>query len=356
MRRFAVVVPIGALAAWIAAAQPLLGQTAPQPRGTCVEPTLADLPRKADGSPGHIEKLSIVYLPFAIASSAAYRAEAPNNTDDDVYSLASIDPAHWREMPLSPGGSSGIGARTYIRDTPEQTDIIIAYRGTQSWVDVKGWVANFSWATRWVNSNDQYDAASDYFQQVRQHSLDNSPGKSVSFYVTGHSLGGGLAQHVARKFNCVMAVVFDSSPVTNEYTRPVRRADAPIVHIWEEGDIVGTTAAVLKYVLGDYNTKTYQGYGIRLITKGEATHPMDKFAISMARNGICCKQRNKWTYLKDKVDRTDCEAADDNMGQALAKSLYCDHYMQQSSLKIKYPNGDDVCDFDHRPTDYDCLH
>src|SRR5262249_23814172 len=64
---------------------------------------------------------------------------------------------------------------------------------------------------------DHYNDARRAFEQIRADALKQANGRPVTFVLTGHSLGGGLAMHIAFGFPCVSAVVFNASPVVNRH-------------------------------------------------------------------------------------------------------------------------------------------
>jgi hypothetical protein len=95
-------------------------------------------------------------------------------------------------------------------------DVVIAFRGTSNRPD---WLyGNLWWFTRFFLSDDQYARSTRHVQAVLAH-LDEQArldGKRRPRVVaTGHSLGGGLAQHSLYNFTEIrQAVVFAPSAVT----------------------------------------------------------------------------------------------------------------------------------------------
>jgi pimeloyl-ACP methyl ester carboxylesterase len=91
--------------------------------------------------------------------------------------------------------------------------VVVAFRGTWGFKD---WLyGNLHWFTRFLPMEDQYSRARQSAQRVFNHFPEESE-KATRFYTTGHSLGGGLAQHVLYSYpnKVTQALAFDPTPVT----------------------------------------------------------------------------------------------------------------------------------------------
>jgi Lipase (class 3) len=149
--------------------------------------------------------------------------------------------------------------------------IAVAFRGTE-FESSGDWRANFRWFLRFIPGfRDQYMVVSEkvgeeVLQKVkRERDAGSTKYSDVRIVSTGHSLGGGLAQHLAYSFPAiktsddklmprVSAVYgFDPSPVTGWFSVPseLRHANAQGLHIdrvFEHGEILAYIRLLLRYV------------------------------------------------------------------------------------------------------------
>lgn len=215
---------------------------------------------------------------------------------------------------------NGLSFDVYTKNQGGDLHVLVAYRGTDSWINPDG-IANFSWFTQWINPWDQYRDARNEFSKVIDYAVNKANGRRIAFVATGHSLGGGLAQHVAHVHFCVSAIVFNSSPVTNEvlfgnHTPPV------VIRVYEDNDLTNSVVRLLPR--GD-NAKTRALY----IMNGSATaanqHNMEALAAAMLRTPLNCVA--KWP---------DCVLKRPDVQEAVL--LYCERYRNRRKMPT-----DDVC-------------
>lgn len=88
---------------------------------------------------------------------------------------------------------------------------VISFRGTEG---LLGWHANLHWLMRYLPVNTQYEKVRNSSYKLVEW-LNKKNQAEFTIYATGHSLGGGLAQHALYSHKSIKnAVVFNSSPVT----------------------------------------------------------------------------------------------------------------------------------------------
>jgi pimeloyl-ACP methyl ester carboxylesterase len=191
----------------------VLGVNEPRIRSSHFRMLLADLPAASNR-----------FAAEAAMSALAYAEDAdcgnePKLTGDDRAKLeAALHARGWqenRQLQWSPPCEDGTGMffRVWTSTKAGSREVVVAFRGTWGFKD---WLyGNFHWFTRFLPIDDQYDQAREAMQRVFEHFRDQ-PGMSTRFFTTGHSLGGGLAQHALYTYplKVMQAVAFDPTPVT----------------------------------------------------------------------------------------------------------------------------------------------
>lgn len=189
------------------------------------------------------ELASARFLPYALMSAYCYRdneacghkgkpAVSDERANELLWKLARTtdEETPWRNR--TEGASSRLDGDVFMqceddiglmyyawdREVGNQTFVAVAFRGTSGqWTDWSR--GNLWWVTRTLPMDNQYERAREHMDRLIKHyehaALANGQQKP-RFVVTGHSLGGGLAQHILYAFpeRVEQAIVFDSSPVT----------------------------------------------------------------------------------------------------------------------------------------------
>lgn len=170
---------------------------------------------------------------MALFSKVAYRNDLPAATrigsgcaEANGFGM----PARWARLALhaidgqqravdSCYDAHGLFYETYIHHATPASDpdtLVIAFRGTENFSgtpeQLRDWSSNLSAAVG--TDPTQYRYARDAMLPLLEAIHQRFPRAKI--YVTGHSLGGGLAQQTAYTSQLVEAAfVFDSTPVTN---------------------------------------------------------------------------------------------------------------------------------------------
>ncbi len=228
------------------------------------------------------------YLPFAIASLNAYDMGEPMG-----FTLARHSP-EWRRV-ATVDRPSGLRFDVHYRREPGVLQVMVAYSGSEAY-DLGDWHANLAWFTAWLPLPNQYDDARETFHQVRQAAYAEAGKDRVSFFVTGHSLGGGIAQHIAYAFPCVSAPIFNASFVVLKYRLAEPYTGVPIVHVYEDLEPV-TRLRRLLFV--DRETQFYRHYRVTAVDMSAFTHSITGLAVGVARNVVHCQHEKTCMVPQD---------------------------------------------------------
>ncbi len=166
----------------------------------------------------------------------------------------------WQDRSIK---SNGFVADWYLERFNKKTyKAYLAFRGTNP----KGKIAlakdmfwgNFSWLTQ-IFYNDQYRSAREFtkYVQNRATQLAKKNKVKIQYYSVGHSLGGGLAQHIAYAFPCTSSVTILPSPVINKFRLAEPFNYSYIVHMHENHELLSD---MYQWLLGErftYNNEVY---------------------------------------------------------------------------------------------------
>ncbi len=172
----------------------------------------------------------------------------------------------WRDFPSSLLVDAACAEGLYFEvwqsaDAPQR--VVVAFRGTD-FTSLKDWKANLRWFMRFVPGiEDQYTLVSrnlsvEFRKELVRRIQSGETASEAVVTATGHSLGGGLAQHFAYSYRApgdpdvtagrnfpriTTMTVFDPSPVTGWTSLPwkTRRQNAEgltIDRVFEHGEVL----------------------------------------------------------------------------------------------------------------------
>lgn len=240
-------------------------------KGACVRKTLPFYP------PPYNQQLAANdYVIYAIASLNAYLDEKITR-----FVVSSYD-SGFTELPMV--DTQGLIARVYYKDGPEP-EAIVAFRGTRA-TNLGDWYSNFSWFTAVLPWKNHYEIARDEFVKIEKSLRVKAAGKPIKIVVTGHSLGGGLAQHIAFGFPCISAVAFDTSPAINKFVYKQPYDDAVVVHLHDRQDELTWLTHLF---FSEQDSTFYRWYPLDLVPPGTFRHDITRFAIGMAGMATDCQ-------------------------------------------------------------------
>ncbi len=187
------------------------------------------------------------------------------------------------------------------------------FRGTDGADDIPDMISNLSWFTQLFNPWDQYRSARNY---VNEYISALPKSAKHSFVAVGHSLGGGIARHVATAFPCTNSVAFNASFVTNEFIlrRVFRNSE---MRLFEEGEWL---SAIENSVFGQprvsdvTTTREWSRQNLTLPVSNLDKDPLSErlrqhkimfLVAGLGRMSVCCHQAAKWRNGYCEIDPSD---------------------------------------------------
>lgn len=270
------------------------------------------------------ERVANTYAIYAAASYDAYEPAMPARANRP-FLIADNDPGlailkgkagstGWQRFGARVSHKNGLSFDVYHKGDASRLTVLVAFRGTDGWLNVD-LLANLSWFFQWVNPYDQYRDARNEFPKVVEAAKQVANGRAISFITTGHSLGGGLAQHIAVTFPCVSTISFNPSFVTNEliygkFTPPVR------IRVYEDKDIFSLIKGSQENNAANAIYKLNGAAGNEIV----AQHSMEQLAAAMMRTALDCTKRGnrECDILKNGVEES--------------RTLYCKRYRSLRDL------------------------
>lgn len=193
---------------------------------------------------------------------------------------------------------TNVGIKAFVRtnaSASETIDVIVAFRGTQL-TSAQDWLSNFSWFVGSFPIATHYDSARLAMAQIMRRLTLEHPGAKFRYVATGHSLGGGLAQHVADGFPCVSSAVFNTSFVTNSFVYQTQYPNHRTSSIFEDRDVLTHIRNTLGLEQAD--TADYRWYLLKMrpCKENQASllcklddHAMLPIVVGMARFTAACQ-------------------------------------------------------------------
>lgn len=252
------------------------------------------------------EEVIPAHFIYALAAAEAYEDDAYEKfryAQFDAISRAQTPEsiyAGFEEFPVTydPPLPTGIGIKVFKRvkaSTPETIDVIVAFRGTQL-TSARDWLSNFSWFMGGLPIATHYDSARLAMAQIMRKLAIDHPTAKFRYVATGHSLGGGLALHVADGFPCVSSVGFNTSFVTNSYVYQTQYPNHRTSSIYEDRDILTSIRNSIGLTQSD--TADYRWYLLKMkpCKNGQPSlicklddHAMLPIVVGMARLTAACQ-------------------------------------------------------------------
>jgi hypothetical protein len=218
------------------------------------------------GSPSPAADMAREDLPFALLSTAAYDT-AVNISDNKPpewtqaeQKLADAKWTYWQDTPTDERFKKH-NLRVQIWENRPLNAVVVSFGGTNP-KKLADWWADFRWFI--PRHNDEYTDVVQYFGTMfkEKYLLKEQQGDGeflshAKFYVTGHSLGGGLAQEFAYSVpsgpnlpRVTKVYAFDPSPVTGYYSvdktrREKNREGLYIDRIYQRREILAILRSIL---------------------------------------------------------------------------------------------------------------
>ncbi|MEM6483905.1 MAG: hypothetical protein AAF662_02805 [Pseudomonadota bacterium] len=249
----------------------------------------SDLHYRARRTSRRFANVSFVY---AIASFAAYdRAQATQEQ------IPFPSEETWTDVIAGEANDkTSFFAKSWLRTLESgETELVVAYQGTGPlWEHWRDWTRGNAVLTNFFVMRTQFDDALDF--AMKSIDIANTQGGFDRLVLTGHSLGGGLAQYTQRLIPDSRAVVFNASPnkgrvySTFKWIRG-KTYSVDVVRVSERGEILEYIRKPLDFDrhYDEYpsqkgkSTRWMDFYSGRLISGATAQHDMQDLAMNLTK-------------------------------------------------------------------------
>lgn len=191
---------------------------------------------------------------------------------------------------------TGLSFDSYYKRESGCIILMVAIRGTD-FTSFGDWYSNLSWFTNFLPFKHQYREIDKIFPELRKYVEKRFPNQKVRFVVTGHSLGGGLSEHIAYCFDDVSAIVFDTSFVHNRSS--CKKRSPTVIEVHEDNEVLTKVRSAFGWLekseKAEDKSSRYRMNTIEL-DRGNSIkqHSSIKLAAGMLRTAIYCRIQTKY--------------------------------------------------------------
>lgn len=222
-------------------------------------------------------------FPYAIAAERAYE-----RNENEFEPIPFPDESKWKLVSNSNPQEARLGfyAKAWVHTQASgENEVVIAFRGTQ-FSEIPDWTRGNLTTLRLFPWRTQYDAALDYVRDT----LRNPECAGLRLVLTGHSLGGGLAEYCQRFIKGSIAIVFAPSPNQGRIFSIGAGGvlpDKDVLRVFENGEILRYLrwfALVFNRVNDDGIVRGQSARWLNFTQKGViGDHAMGPFANNLVR-------------------------------------------------------------------------
>jgi hypothetical protein len=239
--------------------------------------TYNDPPEEVARSARYLWEYAILSDNVYLASSLARMAQAAEAKECSLERTDRLELQgweRWRDVPSPELQAEAEEVDLQLEIWEKQSSprlVAVIFRGTEA-QRIRDWISNFRWFLRFIPGyRDQYVLVSEkvgaaVLNKIKaQLAKGDTTYRDVQIVSAGHSLGGGLAQHLAYSLPDIKAADgttlprvsavfgFDPSPVTGWYSVPVQLRELNarglrIERVFEHGEILSYVRLILRYV------------------------------------------------------------------------------------------------------------